>query len=418
MSETGSDVIIIGAGVVGLSVAYFAAARGAKVLVLEKGDIGCGSSSGNAGLVVPSHFEPLPGPGVIREALEHVFDPEGFFGIRPRLDPSFFYWLTRFVGFCGRKTFEAHSQVLTSLNREALKIHLEFASLGGEEYDFGRKGLLFLYLDQERFRKGKERAENAAGRGFSTESLSAEEARSAEPAVGKRVVGGVRYLSDAGLNPLLFIEWLVGKASALGATIKTHCEVYAFRTSANQAKSVLTTRGEFRSEQIVLAAGAWLKPLGRLLGTRLPVEGGKGISQTFYGSNLPVKQPLLLDEYHVALSPLSGALRITGLLELAGTDLTLDPLRVRGIRRAASHYVPQVRSMEPDEAWLGLRPCAPDGLPLIGRLQSWNNVVVAGGHDTKGMSLGPLTGRYVAEILAGKGLGDIGKALSPGRFGC
>jgi len=74
--------------------------------------------------------------------------------------------------------------------------------------------------------------------------------------------------------------------------------------------------------------------------------------------------------------------------------------------------------MEPDEVWLGLRPCTPDGLPFIGRLQSWNNVVVAGGHDTKGMSLGPLTGRYVAEILAGKGLGDIGKALSPGRFGC
>jgi D-amino-acid dehydrogenase len=418
MSATKWDVIIIGAGVVGLSVAYFAAAEGARVLVLEKGDIGSGSSSGNAGLVVPSHFEPLPGPGVIREALEHVFDPEGFFGVQPRLDPSFLYWLIRFAGFCDRKTFDAHSWVLTALNREALKIHLELAALGGKEYDFSRKGLLFLYLDRERFRKAKEKGRKAADRGITAEILSAETARTAEPSVGEQVVGGVRYLSDAGLNPLLFIEWLAKKAVALGATIKTHCEVYAFQTFATQAKSVLTTRGEFRADQIVLAAGAWLKPLGRLLGTRLPVEGGKGISQTFYGSHLTVKQPLLLDECHVAVSPLSGALRITGLLELVGIDLTLNPLRVRGIRRAASRYVPRVRGMEPDEVWRGLRPCTPDGLPLIGRLRSWNNVIVAGGHDTKGMSLGPVTGQYVSGILTGKGAGDLELAFSPGRFGC
>ena len=105
MSPYKADVIVVGAGVVGLLVAYFAALRGADVIVLEKGEIGSGSSGGNAGLIVPSYFEPLPGPGMIREGLRGILDSEGFFTIRPRFDPALCHWLVRFVKFCGKKVF-------------------------------------------------------------------------------------------------------------------------------------------------------------------------------------------------------------------------------------------------------------------------------------------------------------------------
>jgi D-amino-acid dehydrogenase len=417
MNDRQADVLVIGAGVVGLSVAYFSARKGAKVLVIEKGEVGAGSSSGNAGLIVPSYFEPLPAPGVIRKSLPDLFNPQGFFGIRPRFDPSFFLWLLRFARFCNRRDFESHSELLLHLNKEALRVHLDFAALGGAAYEFSRKGLLLLYLTRKRWEESQQRAMKASRFGLGTEILSGDEVRHAEPAAGKGVVGGVRYFADAGLNPLRFIHWLADSASTAGAGITTDCEVYAFRTSGKRLRSVLTTRGEFQADQVVLAAGAWLKDMGRLLDVHLPVEGGKGISQTFYGSTGAVMEPLILDEHHVAVSPLAGALRVTGLLELSGTDLSLSQRRVKGIRQAASLYLPELKTMNPNEVWRGLRPCTPDGLPLLGRLTSWSNVFVAGGHNTKGMTVGPLTGELVSRLLDGLDIREYGKAFSPGRFG-
>jgi len=182
MNEGRADVLVIGAGVVGLSVAYFAALKGAKVLVLEKGDIGSGSSSGNAGLLVPSYFEPLPAPGIIREALRGLFSSEGFFRIQPRFDPSFLFWLLRFARFCNPRDFEAHSRLLTKLNKEALGIHLDFAARGGESYEFSRKGLLFLYINQSRWEESQRRALRASEFGLETQILSGDEARHGEPA--------------------------------------------------------------------------------------------------------------------------------------------------------------------------------------------------------------------------------------------
>jgi len=416
MSDRRADVIVIGGGVVGLSTAYYASLNGAKVLVHEKGQVGEGASSGNAGLVVSSYFEPLPGPGVIGEALKHLANPEGFFGIRPCLDVSFLAWLARFWKSCTSRDFAERSRILAELNKEAMKAHLDLAAVGGSDYEFTRKGLLYLYLTEAGLQKARARASVADGFGLKAEILSKDEARSMEPAAGERVVGGVRYLSDAALNPLLFVEWLAAKAREAGAVLLPRCEAYGFRTSGKRVHTVLTTKGEFRADQVVLAAGAWLKGLGKMFGVHLPVEGGKGISQTFYRSGWSVRQPLILGDYHVAVSPLAGAVRVTGLLELSGTDLSLSRRRVKGIRKAAGLYLPAFREKEPDEVWRGLRPCTPDGLPLLGRVAPWRNLFVAGGHDTKGMTLGPLTGRSVSRLLEGKGIGSLQKELSPDRF--
>ena len=416
MNERQADVMIIGAGVVGLSVAYYAASAGAKVIVLEKGEIGAGSSWGNAGLIVPSFFEPLPGPGVISEGLKHLFDQQGYFGISFRPDLRLIYWLARFARHCNRREFYLHAELFMKLNHEGLQVHLELARLGGLEYDFSQKGLLYLFLTRNRLSQARERAARARDSGIVSEVLSGEEVRALEPAAGRAVIGGIRYVTDAGLDPARFVEWLARQASAWGVRIMTQSEVFDFRLGRNRVNSVLTTKGEFKAEQVVLAGGAWLAPLSRHLGVNLPVEGGKGISQTFLKPKMNVRQPLILEEHHVAVSPLSNALRITGALELSGLDLTLNPDRVRGIHRSAGRYLPLIEPLHPSEIWRGLRPCTPDGLPLVGRLHSVNNVIVAGGHDTKGMTLGPLTGQYVTRLLAGQSFGDFEPRLRPARF--
>jgi D-amino-acid dehydrogenase len=416
MNDKKADVLIIGAGVVGLSVAYYAASAGAKVLVLEKGEIGSGSSWGNAGLIVPSYFEPLPGPGVIGDGLKHLFDQEGYFGIRVRPDPRFMHWLVRFARHCNRREFNRHSELFMRLNDEGLRVHLELARLGGREYDFSQKGLLYLFLTKNRLAQARERAARARDSGIVSEVLSGEEVRAMEPAAGRAVIGGVRYVTDAGLDPARFVQWMARQAAAWGVQFMTQTEVFAFHQGRDRVNSVFTTKGEFKGEQVVLAGGAWLASLGRLLGVPIPVEGGKGISQTFSNPKMNVRQPLILDEHHVAVTPLLSALRITGALELSGLDLTLSPERARGIHRSAGMYLPLMEPLNPSEVWRGLRPCTPDGLPLVGRLQSFNNVIIAGGHDTKGMTLGPLTGQSVTRLLTGQSIGDYEPMLSPARF--
>jgi len=416
MNERQADVLIIGAGVVGLSIAYYTASAGAKTVVLDKGEIGSGSSWGNAGLVVPSFFEPLPGPGVIGEGLKHLFDRQGYFGINFRPDPRLIYWLARFARHCNRREFYLHSELFMRLNHEGLQVHLELARLGGREYDFSQKGLLYLFLTGNRLAQARERAARARDREIVSEVLSGDEVRAVEPAAGRAVIGGIRYVTDAGLDPARFVEWLARQAAAWGVRIMPQTEVFDFHLGRNRVNSVLTTKGEFRAEQVVLAGGAWLAPLGRRLGVNLPVEGGKGISQTFSKPKMNVRQPLILEEHHVAVSPLSNALRITGALELSGLNLTLNPDRVKGIHRSAGRYLPLIEPLHPSEIWRGLRPCTPDGLPLVGRLQSFNNVIIAGGHDTKGMTLGPLTGQHVTRLLTGQSIGDFERKLSPSRF--
>ncbi|MCU0595153.1 MAG: FAD-dependent oxidoreductase [Desulfobacterota bacterium] len=416
MNEKQADVLVVGAGVVGLSVAYYAASAGAKVVILERGEIGAGSSSGNAGLVVPSFFEPLAGPGVIEEGLRHLFDQDGFFGMQLRSDPRFLFWLLRFARRCNRKDFRIASELFMRLNHEGVQVHNELARLGGWEYGFSQKGLLYLFLSGKRFLQGRERAAKAMEAGFASEVFSGDEVRDVEPAAGRAVVGGIRFLSDSNLDPSKFLEWLAKQAAAWGVQIRTETEVYDFQLGRNRVNSLLTTKGEFRGEQVVIAGGAWLASLGRRLGVKLPVEGGRGYSQTFSRPKMTVRQPLILDEHHVAVSPLSNALRITGALELSGLDLTINPERVRGIHRSSSRYLPLIEPLRPSEIWRGLRPCTPDGLPIVGRLQSLHNVIVAGGHDTKGMTLGPVTGQYVTRLLAGQSFGDFEQRLSPSRF--
>ena len=416
MNERQADVLIVGAGVVGLSVAYYAASAGAKVIVLEKGEIGAGCSSGNAGLIVPSFFEPLPGPGVMAEGLTHFLDQDGFFGMRMRPDPHFLFWLLRFARHCNRKDLHFSSEFFMRLNHGGVQVHRELARLGGGEYGFSQKGLLYLFLTSKRFIQARERAARAMEAGFSSEVFAGEEVRDVEPSAGRAVIGGIRFLADAGLDPAKFLEWLAKQAAAWGVRIMTETEVFDFQLGRNRVNAVFTTRGEFRGEQIVLAGGAWLAYLGRRLGVHLPVEGGKGISQTFSKPKMNVRQPLILEEHHVAVSPLSNALRITGALELSGLDLAINPDRVRGIHRSASRYLPLIEPLHASRIWRGLRPCTPDGLPLVGRLHALGNVIVAGGHDTKGMTLGPLTGQYVTRLLAGQSFGEFEHRLSPSRF--
>lgn len=412
------QVVIIGGGAVGLCAALYAARAGARVLVLERERVGAGASWGNAGLVVPSFFTPLCDPEVIGEALGQLANPQGFFALKPRLDPHLGLWLARFLRHSfSRRHFRRACRVLSELGRRSLGLHLELSRETGGGYWLEQKGLLYLYADPAKLRQARQGLEAARRGGVQARAVSSRELNDLEPAVVPGLSGGILYQPDAMLRPEEFLRCLARQVRDLGGVILEGAGVYGFRVRAGAVREVLTTRGDFEAGQVVLACGAWLGELSRRLGRRrLPVEGGKGISLTFPQPPARLRRPLLLD-CHSAVTPFRDGLRITGLLELCGRDLSIDPRRVAGIQVAVSRYLPWVKGLKPELVWTGLRPCCPDGLPIIGRLDGLSNLLVAGGHDQKGISLAPVTGQLVARLLEGRPLGgELDEALSPNRF--
>ncbi len=410
------DVIIVGGGVVGVSAAYFLAREGLDVLLLERGGIASGSSYGNAGLVVPSFTSPLPTPEVLSKGLLFLLDQEGPLRIKPRLEMGFIAWMWRFVRSCNRSHFRKAVEVFSRLNREGLAVHRELADLGGAEFEFSQRGLLYLFLtDKTRDHAFKE-AKHLKELGIQAQPLSREEVRGLEPSCAPEVRGGLFYGEDCSLRPAEFVHWLADRAREAGARIVTGAEVFGFETDQGRVRAARTTLGRFSAESFVLAAGAWQPVLARLLGRKLPTEGAKGYSLALPLPDPCPSRPLILEEKHIAVTPYRGFLRLTGILDLTGLDLTIKKRRLDLVQAQSAQYLPSVNGLESREVWRGLRPCSPDGLPILGRLSPWSNAYVAGGHDTKGMSLGPLSGLYISRLIIGQGLDGMERVLSPDRF--
>lgn len=416
MDNNKADIIIIGGGVIGLSIAYFASCEGASVILVEKNRIPCGSSYGNAGIIAPSHCEPMPTPKIIKEGIRQLFDPAGAFTIRLRPDPAMFRWLLKFYRFCNEKHFFYAIEIYNEMVQESLRLHNDFASLGGYNYEYDQNGLLYLYISSKAFLESQKNALRVKDYGVESRVLSGDEIRNLDPCIGSKVVGAVHYTADGRLYPAYFLEWLAREATNRGARLLTETEVFGFEKNRSRIDKIYTTRGEFRGDQIVLAAGAWAPLLSKSLKVRLPIEAAKGYSLTFSRLDRSPRLPMILDDCYIAVTPYQKMLRMTGVLELSGLDGGINLKRLKRIQHHTRVYLPESGEMKLKEIWRGFRPCTPDDLPIIGKAIPFNNLWIAGGHGTKGMTLGPVTGRLMGDLLSGRSIGPLSHALRVNRF--
>jgi D-amino-acid dehydrogenase len=410
------DVIVVGGGVIGVSIAYYTASRGASVLLIERGRIGSGSSYGNAGLLVPSHCQPLPSPGVISKGLRYLLDPAGPFYVRLRPDMDLARWLWSFCRSCTQRHLYHSVGIFRKLSIESLELHQELAARGGSEYEYTQKGLLTLYSEEKSFNEGQDYASLMKSYGIEATVLSSGQVREMEPHVGPRVIGGLFHGIDGSLDPAAFVGWLARETEAQNVQYLTDTEVFWLEASHRKVTKVSTTHGDFRGDQIVLASGAWIPRLALQLGIKVPIRAAKGYSMTFQRPENSPMLPLLLDDARVAVTPYSSTLRLAGTLELSGMDPSIDRARLEAILSQTYHYLPTLGGMDIKEIWAGIRPCTPDGLPVLGKLHPYSNVFIAGGHGTKGMLLGPVTGQYMSRMLSGESIGMMERSLKANRF--
>lgn len=405
-----ADVVVVGGGAIGVCCAYELSQRGIGVTLLERGEeLASGASSGNAGLLCPSHSAPIANPDSVRNGLRWMLDPASPFYLRPR--PAVAPWLARFVKASTPARAAEGTRIIRELSVASLELHAELAE-SGLQTGFERHGILNVYETEAAFAGAREHAE---GTGLKASVLDRSETRELEPAVGERVAGSVYFPDEAHCDPLAFVYAVARAAREAGATIETDRRVERMRRS-NGGIALDTNRGILRGRTVVLAAGAWTSQLAAPLGVFLPQEGGKGYHVDLPRDPADPMIPISLDEAHVIATPLPDRLRLSGTLELSGLDASISRLRVDAIRRAAARVLPIDEERAELEVWAGLRPCTPDGLPVIGRPFGVEPLVLATGHARKGLSLSPITGRLVAELIAGEKPSLDLAPMSPDRF--
>jgi D-amino-acid dehydrogenase len=343
--------------------------------------------------------------------------PESPFYIKPRASLELARWLWRFRAACTPARMRQAMPLLRRLGVESLELYKELAQKGGFDFGFRQSGSMTVFSSAEGLAHGRDEARLLAEAGVAIEVLDGPTARAAEPALRPGVVGALLCREDALLVPDRFVKGLAQRVESLGTRVVTGAEAIGFRTAGDRVAAVETTRGTFPADTVVLAAGAWSPGIGRALGLRIPIEPAKGYSLTYRRPARGPAIPLLPAEGRFSVTPMGEFLRFGGTLELAGMDLSIKRRRVEALRRSALRCIEGAEDLELLEIWRGLRPCTPDGLPLVGRTPRFGNLVLAAGHAMVGMSLGPVTGQLVARLAAGAAPAPDVRLLDPGRFG-
>lgn len=394
-----TDVLIIGSGAIGVCSAYYLAKEGLQVSIVEKGEIASGCSGANAGLIVPSYSIPLAAPGVLSQALRWVLKSDSPFYIKPRFDPALLSWLWQFRKSCSLKQMYEGLRVLRDLNYASLELFDHLIREESLEYNYQKKGWLMVYKSEQGFEQALKETKLLHSYDIELEILSANETLEMEPTLRPEISGGIFFPEDAHLDPAKFIQALAERLQQLGVSIQTETELLEFKTSRGSITAVRTSQADYKAKQFVLATGAWTSALVKNLGLRLPVQPAKGYSVSIKRPDTCPERPLYLTEAKVAVTPLEDVLRFAGTLEFTGMDFSINPRRVKAIMDAAKAYLQQIEDLDVVKIWCGLRPCTPDGLPVIDRISGYKNLFVATGHGMLGITLAPITGNLISQLI-------------------
>jgi D-amino-acid dehydrogenase len=409
-------VAVVGAGMVGLSTAWFLQERGVDVTVLDRRGVAAGSSWGNAGWLTPGISTPLPDPAVLKYGIRAALSPASPVYVPPTLDHRLLRFLARFTRNSTMPRWRRAMDALVPINRLALESFDLLAEGGVDAPTHETESFVAAY------RTAAERTAlltelehiREAGQAIAYDVLDGDEARLAQPLLSSEIGAALRLRGQRYINPATFTETLGAAVEARGGTLRLQTVTGIDELPDGVQVRIADDPDEAASfDAVVLATGTWLGALAREFGVRALVQAGRG-----YSFSVPVDQelrgPVYLPTQRVACTPLDGRLRVAGMMEFRSPDAPLDTRRVAAIVAAARPLLRSVDLDDRQDEWVGSRPCTADGLPLVGRTRS-PHVYVAGGHGMWGVTLGPATGRLLAEAITTGTLPAALQAFDPLR---
>ncbi|GAA0523767.1 D-amino-acid dehydrogenase [Saccharopolyspora subtropica] len=405
MREDGIDgiprrAVVVGAGVVGLSTAWFLQEHGIEVTVLDQRDVAAGASWGNAGYLSPAFSIPLPEPGVLRYGLRSLFAPDAPLHVPASADPALWWFLLRFARRCTARAWQRSMRAFVPMNAECLDAFDALAA-NGVRAATHPASVTAAFDKPEQLAELRREFEQMRDCGQDVEIREVAASEAGVPQLSSRIAAVLRIEGQRYVDPGEFTTRLAEAVVARGGGLRTGFRVRDVVRGSGQV-IVRSDRDErVSAEVVVLATGAWLSRLAKPLGVRTPVRAGRGYSFTV-PTDQPVQGPIYLPTVRVACTPYRGGLRVAGTMEFRSVDDPLDRGRIAAIVRSARPLLRGVAWDDRRDEWVGGRPVTPDGLPLIGPTRM-PGAYVAGGHGMWGLTLGPLTGRLLAEqITTGK----------------
>lgn len=395
-------VVIIGGGIMGLSSAYYLHQSGHKVTVIDKDDFLNNCSYGNAGYVCPSHFIPLATPGIVWKGLKWMLNAQSPFYVQPSLNSALIDWGLKFVKSANRKQVEKAAIPLRDIALFSQKEYEQWAKLPGFDFAYEHKGLLEIFQTEAGEAHAHHTVEKALELGLDTLLLSPEQLQELEPQTKIISRGAILFKCDAHLYPQKLMKGLIALLQQSGVRLIANEAVTGFEKNGVRVKKVITGKTVYDADEIVIATGAWSREMAALVNTKIPMMPGRGYSITLENSPYQLNYPAVLVEGRVAITPMDGnKIRFGGTMEVVPTNTPPRYQRVQGILNAVKRYYPgfDIQMPAQDKIWYGFRPCSADGLPYIGRINSYKNVTIATGHAMLGLSLGAGTGKLVKEIV-------------------
>ncbi len=399
-------VLVVGGGVIGLCTAYYLVKAGANVILLERDEIGSGASSGNAGAVAPGHG-PMTRPGRIFQALKWMGDPTSPLYLPLKWNPSLWRWLIRFNSFCTEKHVQRSMEVLGPLGHLGRRLFDEMVEEEELSCGYKQEGYYDVFRTPEGFQGAQEEMHLQHRHGYDTRSVAGSELQELEPTLKMGTEGGLFFPEAATLDPGRFLTELARAASHRGLEIRTGIEVREVVGKGHRAVGVYLTNGDVvDGDAVVLATGAYSLSLAEAAGLDLPIEPAKGYHQDLPMVDQGIGQPsltMMFGERYVFCTPMGDFLRLAGTLELSGLNHDIVPDRLHNLTGSARRYLAGLGVGESRDDWVGLRPVTPDGLPILGPAPGLDGLFIANGHAMLGLTLGPVTGKLLAEwILEGR----------------
>lgn len=394
------EIAVVGAGIVGMSTALYLQLDGHKVTVFDPNKPGSGASFGNAGSISTHASLPSVTPGILLRVPKMLRDPFGPLVIRPNYLPFVSGWLIRLALATRPSKIVNTSKALASLLDIAEDAFQPLLRMAKCEDLIRSRGRLMLYSNDAAFDRGANARREWKRRDIRFEELEVDRVLELEPALApvfKRAI----FMPDASviIDPQAFVQRLASTFVNAGGRIVTESVNEVRRTAGR--RHVVTSTGKYLVDLAVIAAGAWSKRLCDPLGFRMPLESERGYHLMFDAPKLPLNRGVLWADKFIHLVPMATGLRLTSGVELAGLNAPPDYRRIYRLAEMARKLVPELGAA-PASEWLGFRPSMPDALPVIGPVPGHEDVILCFGHQHIGLTTGPISGKIVSDLVAGR----------------
>ena len=412
-----NSVIVVGAGHIGISCAHYLRKDGYDVTAIDRSTVGGACSQSNCGFLVPSHVLPLTAPDAVWTGMKSLIQPKAAFRVKPQLRASLYRWMFEFGRRCTTRQMLATGKVLHEILDASM---LEYESLFKEtamDCEWQDNGMLFVFRNDDAL-QGFARTDAMLmdEYGLAARHIPGDELAEFEPALLDGLAGAYYYEGDSHLRPdrlnSVWSEYLKN----CGVSFVENCSVDAVETLEGEVTGLFTSQGKMTADQYVFATGAWSSQFADSLDCRIPVEPGKGYSVTMSQPEPMPSHPMLIPEKHIGITPFESGYRIASMMEFAGFDDSIPRSRIQQLKDSAVPFLKTPVGEVEEETWYGWRPMTWDSLPIIGRVPELSNALLATGHNMLGLSLAPMTGKAIADLVAERPTDLPLDALSPARF--